>query len=146
MTRLDNKSTAQDKRASDLVRFLCLLLSVGTIACHKSEQPRQSFKSVAEAVAFIEGAVERSDYQGLKAACTGPGDRLLLTTYVRLSKLHKKTRLSKLFAGQSFPEHGHSFKLGGHGPRNNRNFYDHVNIRFHRVNGRWHLRDIFICK
>ncbi len=108
--------------------------------------PPPSFATVPEAVEFIAECLDNDDHNSLSTACVG-GDRpqVYLTTHRRafdmLRAAHGRTPLQSLYATRAFPKDQNTFKLGGHMSE-----IGHIHIDFVKIDGNWHLQDIWDCR
>jgi hypothetical protein len=112
------------------------------------KQPRKpSFRSLDEALAFIEKRLEDDELDGLFGACREDREsdymRGLILEHPR--QINAEVGLRALYLDCSrpmaFPQDAEAFKLGGHNKE-----LGHIHIDFRKVGARWQLEAIWKCR
>ena len=124
--------------------FVCLGISVGAGRSGAAENSKPGFARLAEALAFIQTALEKNDYAALRGACA-TGEKACLAQqrapFDQLQAAHQAKPLTERFGKLDFPDQADTFKLGGHGSE-----IGHLHVDFIRTQGKWQLRDIYNCR
>jgi hypothetical protein len=108
---------------------------------------KPSFRSLAEAVSFIEIRLQDGDLAGLFGACNQvrQSDHMCSVVFESLQEIHTEVGLRSLCLECSppaaFPPDAETFKLGGHGKE-----LGHIHIDFCKVGARWQLEEIWMCR
>ncbi len=128
-------------RLAALCILACLLVS-GCASAPAVDQPDSTagFSTVPEALTFMIDCVEQNDMTRLAEACVGEKGTTL-AYFNNLVSFHRSNGLKKSYGDKTFPEKGHTFKLGGHGKQ-----FHHLHIDFVKKGEKWHLARIWICR
>lgn len=124
----------------------CLALNVNVARSGDSApaKPAPAFAKLADALAFLQTALEKDDYAGLVAACAA-GEKSTLAQhrapFDQLKTAHQAKALRERYAKLEFPAQADTFKLGGHASE-----LGHLHVDFVRVDGGWRLKDIWNCR
>jgi hypothetical protein len=110
-----------------------------------AKEAPKSFTTLAEAVQFISGTLEQSDYKGLKQSVTGK-KQFSEGAFESLKKVHHDTPLTELYKGREFPDSA-AYSIGGH-----QSELGHINIDFVQKKKwfsdqkKWFIDAIWVCR
>jgi hypothetical protein len=127
------------KSTTLLVACLAWTLHAGPDA-----KPAPTFAKLADALAFVQTALEKDDYAGLVSACAAGAKSTLAqhrAPFEQLQTAHKAKPLAQRFGKLEFPRQQDTFKLGGHDSE-----IGNLHVDFVRVDGQWRLKDIWNCR
>lgn len=118
------------------------LLAVGFLMLGKVVWAENaSFTNLQQAVDFIAGALEATNFTCVTEACLNverkPNEALLKN----LQGLNKNRPLRQLYADRAFPTEASAFKLGGHMKE-----LGFIHIDFIQTDGVWKLESIWMCR
>jgi len=123
-------------------KILIALILMCTVILPNFAAEKVYFKNLTEAVAFITRCLDSNDQKSLSEACVG--ERQLTGNSIPfegLKAINKKTPLKKLYSNKTFPNDKDEFTLGGHASE-----LGHIHIDYKKIDGKWYLKDIWMCK